>query len=115
MEVRRVLHMNGGEGEASYASNSSFQRTVLTMVKPILEETVLDLIGDQTFLQSEVLRIADLGCSTGPNSLSVITNIIDTITMACKRLHRQPPEFQVFLNDLTGNDFNTAFKSLPSF
>ncbi|KAK9164207.1 hypothetical protein Syun_005109 [Stephania yunnanensis] len=115
MEVDRVLHMNEGEGDASYASNSSLQRAVLTKVKSILEETVLDLVGDETFLETEVLCIADLGCSSGPNSLSVISHIVDTITAACQRRHRRPPEFQVVLNDLPGNDFNTIFKSLPSF
>ncbi|KAK9099142.1 hypothetical protein Syun_026187 [Stephania yunnanensis] len=115
MEVNRVLHMNGGEGEASYASNSSLQRAVITMVKPILEETILDLVSDEAFLASMVLCIADLGCSSGPNSLSVISHIVDTITKTCHKQHRQPPEFQVLLNDLPGNDFNTVFKSLPSF
>ncbi|KAK9099137.1 hypothetical protein Syun_026182 [Stephania yunnanensis] len=115
MEVNRVLHMNGGEGEASYASNSSLQRAVITMVKPILEETILDLVSDEAFLASKVLCIADLGCSSGPNSLSVISHIVDTITTTCHKQHRQPPEFQVLLNDLPGNDFNTVFKSLPSF
>ncbi|KAK9165466.1 hypothetical protein Scep_000657 [Stephania cephalantha] len=90
-------------------------RAVLTKVKPILEETVLDLVGDKTFLETEVLCIADLGCSSGPNSLSVISHIVDTITAACQRRHRRPLEFQVVLNDLPGNDFNTIFKSLPSF
>ncbi|KAK9131028.1 hypothetical protein Sjap_011515 [Stephania japonica] len=115
MEVRRVLHMNEGEGEASYASNSSLQRAVITMVKPILEETILDLVRDEAFLESEVLRIADLGCSSSPNSLSVISHIVNTITTACDRQHRQPLELQVVLNDLPRNDFNTIFKTLPSF
>ncbi|KAK9099141.1 hypothetical protein Syun_026186 [Stephania yunnanensis] len=115
MDVNRVLHMNGGEGEASYASNSSLQRAVITMVKPILEETILDLVSDEAFLASKVLCIADLGCSSGPNSLSVISHIVDTITTTCHKQHRQPPEFQVLLNDLPGNDFNTVIKSLPSF
>ncbi|KAK9164210.1 hypothetical protein Syun_005112 [Stephania yunnanensis] len=90
-------------------------RAVITIVKPVLEETILDLISSGVFLEFEVLGIADLGCSSGPNTLSVISHMVDTITMACQRLHCKPPEFQVFLNDLPGNDFNTIFKSLPSF
>ncbi|KAK9131027.1 hypothetical protein Sjap_011514 [Stephania japonica] len=109
MEARGVLHMNGGEGDVSYASNSKFQRAIITMVKPNLEETILNLIDDKAFLESGVLHIADLGCSSG-HSLSVIYHILKTITAACQQLHCKPPEFQVSLNDLPGNDFNTIFR-----
>ncbi|XP_042490299.1 S-adenosyl-L-methionine:benzoic acid/salicylic acid carboxyl methyltransferase 1-like [Macadamia integrifolia] len=60
------------------------------------------------------LCIADLGCSSGTNSLLVLTEIIDTIELARNRLGHPSLEYQVALNDLTGNDFNTIFKSLPA-
>ncbi|KAF8405266.1 hypothetical protein HHK36_010167 [Tetracentron sinense] len=112
MEVQQVLHMVGGEGETSYANNSAFPRKVISKVKPIIEETIVDLYCT-TFPQN--LVISDLGCSSGPNTLLVISEIIDVIEATCFRLSRQSPEFQVFLNDLPGNDFNTIFRSLPNF
>ncbi|KAK9165470.1 hypothetical protein Scep_000661 [Stephania cephalantha] len=113
MEVQQVLHMNGGEGETSYAFNSSLQRAVIGMVKPIIEKTILDMCC--TVFPPECLCIADLGCSSGPNTLLVVSQILDTTTKACRSLNRLSPGFQVFLNDLPGNDFNTIFKSLPDF
>ena len=60
-------------------------------------------------------RIADFGCSSGPNTLQFVSEIMDVIHFTCKCLNKKEPIFQVFLNDLPGNDFNTIFRSLPSF
>ncbi|KAG5008236.1 hypothetical protein JHK85_026778 [Glycine max] len=61
------------------------------------------------------MKVANLGCSVGPNALLVISNIIDIVNTACTSLNREPPKFQFYLNDLFGNGFNTIFESLPNF
>ncbi|KAK7340322.1 hypothetical protein VNO77_21024 [Canavalia gladiata] len=61
------------------------------------------------------MKVADLGCSVGPNVLLVTSNIIDIVDTISTRLNREPPTFQFYLNDLFGNDFNTIFKSIPDF
>ncbi|KAJ4976907.1 hypothetical protein NE237_002013 [Protea cynaroides] len=108
----QVLHMNAGEGEASYANNSQVQKLVIAKAKPIVAESIVNLCSTTL---PQCLRVADLGCSSGPNSLIVISDIIDTVEKTCRRLNRSAPEFQIFLNDLPGNDFNTIFKFLPAF
>ncbi|XP_044469248.1 salicylate carboxymethyltransferase-like [Mangifera indica] len=110
MEVVQVLHMNGGVGETSYANNSLVQKKVITMTKPIREEAITKLY---TTSFPAKLVIADLGCSSGPNTLLVVSEFIKIVSNICKKLGNQSPEFQVFLNDLPGNDFNTIFRSLP--
>nr|UMB49612.1 salicylic acid methyltransferase [Morella cerifera] len=112
MEVVQVLHMNGGIGDTSYANNSLVQQKVIAMTKPIREEAITDLYC-RTSPRS--LVIADLGCSSGPNTLFVVSELIKVVDKLREELGRQSPEYQVFLNDLPGNDFNTIFKSLPSF
>ncbi|KAF8016896.1 hypothetical protein BT93_H2183 [Corymbia citriodora subsp. variegata] len=116
MEVAQVLHMNGGMGESSYASNSLLQRKVLMMTKPIMEVAVTALFSTGATNFPASLAIADLGCSTGPNTLFAVSEIISIMIDLCKATKQEPPEFQVFLNDLPGNDFNTIFSSfLPGF
>lgn len=63
------------------------------------------------------LGIADLGCSSGPNTLSTIRDMIKAVEFAHHlEIPSEPlPEFSIFLNDLPGNDFNSIFKSLPDF
>jgi hypothetical protein len=61
------------------------------------------------------IQVADLGCSSGPNTFLVVSEIIDTIHGMYQQMNYKSPEFQVILNDLPWNDFNTAFKSLPAF
>ncbi|KAG8660029.1 hypothetical protein MANES_02G107100v8 [Manihot esculenta] len=98
-EMQQILSMKGGVGEESYANNSKSQ-------------AVLDFCDTNL---AECVTIADLGCSSGPNSLFAIAEITSIIHKRFSQLGRSSPEFCVFLNDLPGNDFNTVFKSLPVF
>lgn len=78
----------------------------------MIEDSILSLYGTSI---PESLNIADLGCSSGPNTLLAIKEIIDVTHKRCQQLRHCSPEFRVFLNDLPGNDFNTIFRSLPQF
>lgn len=86
---------------------------IISKVKPIIEKAVMDLYC--TTFPDQSIGIADLGCSSGPNTLLVVSEIMNIFDRSCRQLGRSSPEFSVFLNDLPGNDFNTVFKSLPAF
>ncbi|KAI4326363.1 hypothetical protein MLD38_031685 [Melastoma candidum] len=107
------LTMKGGCGDDSYARNSEIQRTYISCSVPVLEKALLELCRDPDL--PPALTIADMGCSSGPNSLRAVYTCIKVVYMECRRLERPPPEFCVLLNDLPLNDFNTVFRSLPEF
>ncbi|KAI3450980.1 hypothetical protein Pfo_007645, partial [Paulownia fortunei] len=109
MEVMQVLHMNGGLGDTSYANNSSVQRKVISMTKPIREEAITELY---IRMVPKNVCIADLGCSSGPNTLFVAMDLVKIVGKLCRKFGHQSPEFQINLNDLPGNDFNSIFLSL---
>ncbi|KAJ4715452.1 Methyltransferase-like protein [Melia azedarach] len=111
IEVEKVLHMTAGEGAYSYAKNASIQKKVISKAKHLIEES----IGELIFSGNECLKIADLGCSSGPNAYLPTWDVIESLHSICCRLNNKPPDLQVFLNDLPGNDFDSAFKLLPSF
>ncbi|KAK3418775.1 salicylate carboxymethyltransferase [Eucalyptus grandis] len=116
MEVTQLRHMNGGMGESSYANNSLLQRKVLLTTKPIMEAAVTALFSTAAATFPTSLAIADLGCSTGPNTLFAVSEIINIMSNLCKATKQELLEIQVFLNDLPGNDFNTIFsRFLPRF
>lgn len=112
MEVEQILRMNGGEGENSYANNSPTQKEAILKAKPVLEQSLNELYCNGF---PDCIRFADLGCSSGPNALLPTWEAIDSLDKICHRLNRKPPVLHSFLNDLPGSDFNTVFKSLPSF
>lgn len=62
----------------------------------------------------ESMGIVDLGCSSGPNTLLLISEIMDVVHSKLGS-SSSSTEFRVFLNDLFSNDFNTVFMSLPAF
>lgn len=104
--------MKGGEGKESYAQNSTPQRLAMLKVKHIVAQAIEELCRVRL---PDCIRIADLGCSSGPNALVQVEEMIDSIDKACLKWNQKKPCVQIFLNDLEGNDFNTVFKSLPSF
>ncbi|CAN1236751.1 Salicylate carboxymethyltransferase [Linum grandiflorum] len=116
MKVVEVLHMNGGHGETSYAANSKLQQKAITMTSQITEQAITRLMSSTN---PNRLAIADLGCSSGPNTffaMSKISEFVKSVVRISRNLGRElPEEFQVFLNDLPGNDFNSIFTSLPKF
>lgn len=57
----------------------------------------------------KVVHMADLGCSTGLNALSTAQRIIEAICRRCHEAAHPVPDFMVFLNDLSTNDFNNMF------
>ncbi|KAL4199113.1 hypothetical protein AMTRI_Chr03g49600 [Amborella trichopoda] len=113
MDVEKTLHMKEGVGVTSYAQNSSLQKNGLDRVKPITEEAAINMLCSTNYPRS--LVIADLGCASGPNTFSVLITIIKTICGRYREASLLLPEFQVYLNDLLGNDFNSVFRALPSF
>ncbi|XP_059666388.1 probable 7-methylxanthine methyltransferase PCS2 isoform X2 [Cornus florida] len=114
MEKKQALDMNRGGGESSYSQNSKFQQKRSSITKPILENSVQSLIS-KGFHLHKLLNVVDLGCSTGPNTFSVIQTVKETVEKKCKELNCQTPEIQFYLNDLPGNDFNSLFKGLSGF
>ncbi|KAK4426680.1 Loganic acid O-methyltransferase [Sesamum alatum] len=113
------LHtMTGGEGPHSYAHNSSYQRGVVDVAKPIIEEEITKKLDISQLSSNGLMNsfwIADFGCSTGHNSFLAIQMITRSIQkkIQSERLVSQVPDFYVFFNDQVTNDFNTLFGSLP--
>ncbi|KAK6162740.1 hypothetical protein DH2020_002581 [Rehmannia glutinosa] len=80
----------------------------------VLDETLKDMFTENGF--PKCMKMADLGCSSGPNTVFLISHIMDTIQDLCKHNNlNNLPQLEVFLNDLPHNDFNNLFKLLSSF
>ncbi|KAL2337643.1 hypothetical protein Fmac_012089 [Flemingia macrophylla] len=109
--TERVPRMKDGVGERSYAKNSLLQRKVMMKVKIILEENVKRMMSNLTY--ESYWKVADLGCSTGPNALIFVSNILNIMGDVGLSLNRV--SLQIYLNDLFENDFNTIFKLISDF
>ncbi|KAI8022373.1 Loganic acid O-methyltransferase [Camellia lanceoleosa] len=108
--------MSGGDGANSYSKNSRYQAEAINLVKEMIIEAIAKKF-DITSLSfsSNTIRIADLGCSVGPNTFNAMKSIIEAIEWKyhSKNLTTEMPEFQLFFNDHASNDFNTLFTTLP--
>ena len=82
-----------------------------------MKHTTLEAVKEvYTNTRPKSFAMADLGCSSGPNTVSIVRDIIGSVHEASREIMSSPPELiHVFLNDLPSNDFNTIFKILPDF
>ncbi|KAI3950367.1 hypothetical protein MKW98_003850 [Papaver atlanticum] len=108
--------MNGGNGPNSYANNSFLQRFFVDRSKSMIDEAIANYLDIQICPSSNTFRIADLGCSAGPNTfiaMQIIVEAIDRKYRESEGLSGSTPEFHVYFNDHASNDFNTLFVTLP--
>nr|XP_043619928.1 benzoate carboxyl methyltransferase-like [Erigeron canadensis] len=101
MVLENILCMNTGNSD--------------TKELPILTHSIKAIANNHDTVFGQCFRIADLGCSSSKNTLLVVHNIINIVHQMCEEKNLKAPQFQVSLNDLFGNDFNTLFKMLPDF
>ncbi|WRX12263.1 SAM dependent carboxyl methyltransferase - like 10 [Theobroma cacao] len=116
MEVKDMVFMNKGDGENSYVQSAGLTDKLAAVAQPMVYKVVESVLKEK-FCSSpgEVLfNVADLGCSSGPNTFTVMSTVLESVAKNCGGSECQMSEIQFYLNDLVGNDFNTLFKGVPS-
>ncbi|KAL8266089.1 hypothetical protein R6Q59_003433 [Mikania micrantha] len=84
--------------------------------KGIIEQAISDLCHARSNVNfPKTLVIADLGCSSGPNTLLVGSMVINAVTKTCLEMGLKSPDIQINLNDLPTSDFNIVFIALQEF
>nr|CAB3470451.1 unnamed protein product [Digitaria exilis] len=108
------IHMVSGDGDTSYARNSTVQGGQQGNLKPMIEDAVAGLVDGSNQVTTAIM-VADLGCSFGPNMLVLVSTAVDAVRRRCLQLHQPPPDVCIHMNDLPDNDFNSVIKSLATY
>jgi indole-3-acetate O-methyltransferase len=95
------------------------QKGVVDASKEMVTEGIKDKLDFKSLgfdSSNDTFRIADFGCSVGPNTFFAVENIVKAVEHKHHaQFNNSPPlAFQVFFNDVPTNDFNTLFKTLHS-
>ncbi|XP_072997635.1 gibberellic acid methyltransferase 2 [Typha latifolia] len=102
--------MQGGDDDGSYAKNSDAPATAVALSKPFLSKAIRSM---KLFADEASIRIADLGCATGHNTLSTMELVVQNLKQQYEEQCGHAPEFEAFFSDLPSNDFNSLFQSIP--
>ncbi|VAH68752.1 unnamed protein product [Triticum turgidum subsp. durum] len=81
-------------------------------MKPLIEAAIVDVCSNTSTLSCGKVVIMDLGCSSGPNAVALVSITLEATHSHFLQLQQPPPEVCVLLNDLPYNDFNVVVKSL---
>lgn len=96
-----------------YGTFGVLQRSVFYEMQHVITKNVRELVEKIGY--PDCIKVADLGCSTGQNTVLAMSAIANTVMDSYQRMSKTPPEIDCYLNDLPENDFNTTFKLVPSF
>mmetsp|Transcript_61083 Transcript_61083/g.145524 ORF Transcript_61083/g.145524 Transcript_61083/m.145524 type:complete len:407 (-) Transcript_61083:84-1304(-) len=92
-----MLHM-----QDKYNEHSSSQRAVFEQAEPLFQQALHELSSRSAQNSGSVLRVADLGCSTGRNSIAPLQ------TVACHATASGYASMSVLLSDLPTTDWRTT-------
>nr|QRX39001.1 gibberellic acid methyltransferase [Hevea brasiliensis] len=113
--LHRVLCMQGGDDDSSYAKNSEAPASAISLCRPLLLTTIESMkIFFRNEEEAESLRVADLGCATGYNTLATVDMVVEALRQRYINQCGFEPEFEAFFSDLPSNDFNSLFRSLSN-
>ncbi|KAG8072157.1 hypothetical protein GUJ93_ZPchr0006g43331 [Zizania palustris] len=95
----------------------AMKEKAILKTRPVLHKAVEEVLHGLLSLPAGKMIVTDLGCSSGPNTLLVVSEVLAAVANRCGE---QPAsahhvQLQFFLNDLSGNDFNLLFQSLEPF
>ncbi|KAF2314588.1 hypothetical protein GH714_027791 [Hevea brasiliensis] len=107
--------MQGGDDDSSYAKNSEAPASAISLCRPLLLTAIQSMkVFFRNKEEAQSLRIADLGCATGYNTLATIDMVVDALRQQYMSQCGFEPEFEAFFSDLPSNDFNSLFRSLSN-
>ncbi|XP_059649783.1 loganic acid O-methyltransferase-like isoform X2 [Cornus florida] len=76
--------MTGGDGTYSYTKNSTYQRESSNHAQKMIDEAIAMKLDIKSLISnSNTLRIADLGCSVGPNTFIAMQNVLEAMEKKC--------------------------------
>jgi jasmonate O-methyltransferase len=81
-------------------------------MKPLIEAAIIHLCSSNNTSFPGTMLIADLGGSSGPNALALVSTAIQAIHSHYRDFQQPPSEVCMLLSDLPDNDFSMVVKSL---
>ena len=103
---------------SDYNKLNKAQSTAWKHVQPLFSKALQDIIANiqsNTCTESpEIsLRVADLGCATGGNSIAPLTFVSSQLsTLSSSSTTKTITKLEVFLGDLPSNDWNTVVSTV---
>eukprot|EP00253_Pinus_taeda_P027788 PITA_27788 len=91
------------------------QLKLVLALRPLLEHGIYQNVKSLIKAVDGVFHIAEFGCATGMNTLLTADTIVTAVKSIFIRHCVDVLEFQVHFVDLSYNDFNTLFRTLPPF
>ncbi|KAH7570865.1 hypothetical protein ACOSP7_019375 [Xanthoceras sorbifolium] len=110
------VRVNGGDGNLSYNKNSCYQRLALNVVREKMFDAITRKFDVKEFsATSNTIRLADMGCAVGPNTVVTMQDVMEVIKNKYQSdcPNSKTPDFQIFFNDKSSNDFNILFSCIP--